>query len=44
MSFVVSERVFDLFLQRINVAIRVGRGAIRRRGGPVANAEVLGIL
>ena len=34
--------VFKLFLQKVDMAIRVGRGAGRRR--PVANAEVLGML
>ena len=42
LSIVVSECVFELFLQRINMAIRVGRGAGRRR--PVTNAEVLETL
>ena len=35
---------FELFSQRTDMAIRVGRGAGRRRGGPVSNVEVLGIL
>ena len=34
--------VFESFLQRVDMAVRIGRGAGRRR--PVANAEVLEIL
>ena len=34
--------VFELFLQRVDMEIRIGRGASRRRH--VANTEVLEIL